>query len=73
MLLKRVHALIARDEQRHAELGWDIVRFCLARAPEVRSLLLAHAKQNESVVDSFDELVATHHANSVLRLHALCA
>lgn len=34
-------AIIAEDEQRHAELGWQIVTFCLQVAPSVRSDLEA--------------------------------
>src|SRR5690606_552694 len=47
-LLAEIYEHIARDEHRHAELGWDIVRFCLQRETSVRGLLRGAASEQLS-------------------------
>lgn len=37
--VRKAQARIARDEHNHAELAWDILRWCLRVEPEVRGLL----------------------------------
>lgn len=40
-LIQVVQSAIARDEQRHERLAWDIVRWCLEREPRVKRALRA--------------------------------
>lgn len=41
--LRSVQLQIAVDEQRHAELGWDVLSWCIAVEPKLRGLVGAHA------------------------------
>ncbi len=74
-MLKSIHAVISHDEHRHAELGWDVLRFCLRRQPSLRSLLLSAANETRAPAnfDSYGDRVQSHDSSSRSRLQALCA
>ena len=71
-LLGAIYAQIARDEHRHAKLGWDIVRFCLQRESSVRPLLRSAASEELST-RGCNPTAARHYDRSRRRLRALCA
>lgn len=71
-LLAEIYEHIARDEHRHAELGWDIVRFCLQRENSVRGLLRGAASEQLST-SRRRSTASGHYDRSQRRLRALCA
>jgi hypothetical protein len=73
-VLKRIHRIIARDEQRHAELGWDILQYCLAREHSIRPSLLSMTLNTHQQPEDGAEvaLAKHHHQQSRQRLQALC-
>lgn len=70
-LLGEIYTQIARDEHRHADLGWDVVRFCLQRESSVRALLRA-ATDEQSSTSGHSPTAARHYDRSRQRLRALC-
>ena len=70
--LRAAHLRIARDEARHAELGWDIVRFALASGGRrVACALSPFLRGNREL--GANELVAENARQRLTRELGLCA
>src|SRR6185369_673491 len=49
-----VNAMIARDEQRHADLAWSVLAFCLAEGgPAVREVVAAEVRSSSPSASGF--------------------
>jgi hypothetical protein len=78
--IRRVQGRIARDEHRHAVLGWDILRWCVGCEPEVKGLLtqarevnLRPAEVRVGDARRRASIAQRHRRACQRRLEALCA